>query len=48
MQEQHKRFSKLSLIQSFSDQEWCVLVYNNIPATNLIDEQHKRPSDSHT
>lgn len=48
MQEQHKRFSKLSMMQSLSEREWYVLVYNNMPATNLIDDQHMRPSDFHT
>jgi hypothetical protein len=47
MQLQHKRFIQLSMMQSLSEREWCALVYSNVPATNLIGDQHQRPGSSH-
>lgn len=48
MQLQHKRFIQLDKIQSLSEQEWCALVYSNVPATNSIGDEQQRPKRSHT
>jgi hypothetical protein len=49
VQLKHKRFIQLSMMQSLSEQEWCVKAYTGrIPATNLFDDEHERPKHSHT
>ncbi|MBX9782867.1 MAG: hypothetical protein K2X48_06225 [Chitinophagaceae bacterium] len=48
MQLQHKRFIQLSRMQSLSEQDWCALVYSNVPATNSIGDEQQRPERLHT
>ena len=48
MQLQHNRFSKLKMMKSLSEQEWCVPMNNNVRTTILIDDKHKQPKHLHT